>query len=370
MTLIDAAKTLAVGVGFGFVLEKCKVYLPTVITNQLLMSDFTMMQMFLTATAGGIIVMSALEHAGLFKRPPKTSLTVGLGTLNGFGGNVLGGAIMGTGMALSGACPGTVIVQLGAGLQSARYVAAGGLVAAVLFGYTHRFIQNFLPKFGSKTQVATVDQRLKVPYGLFGIGAASALLAAVYVLGQVTDSRSAVLAIFKDAPARFSSLLTLRGFDHPTLQSFAWTPVVGGLALTAVQAGSILLRDAPLGASTAYAEIGAQIVSRVDANWKKNAPLYQSHIELDSTYLAVGVLTGSALSLWLAGASELPPLLPAAVSPIQAIVGGFLLVTGARLANGCTSGHGISGMAQFSVPSFATIASMFAGGIATAFLVY
>ena len=41
---------------------------------------------------------------------------------------------------------------------------------------------------------------------------------------------------------------------------------------------------------------------------------------------------------------------------------------GARIAGGCTSGHGISGMAQLSVGSTLAVAAMFAGGILTATL--
>ena len=41
---------------------------------------------------------------------------------------------------------------------------------------------------------------------------------------------------------------------------------------------------------------------------------------------------------------------------------------GARIAGGCTSGHGISGMAQLSVGSMVAVAAMFAGGILTATL--
>ena len=38
------------------------------------------------------------------------------------------------------------------------------------------------------------------------------------------------------------------------------------------------------------------------------------------------------------------------------------------MAGGCTSGHGLSGMALFSVQSFLGVPAMFAGGIATAFI--
>lgn len=43
---------------------------------------------------------------------------------------------------------------------------------------------------------------------------------------------------------------------------------------------------------------------------------------------------------------------------------------GARIAGGCTSGHGISGMASLGLASFVTVAAMFAGGIASALVLF
>ena len=45
------------------------------------------------------------------------------------------------------------------------------------------------------------------------------------------------------------------------------------------------------------------------------------------------------------------------------------MLFGARLADGCTSGHGLSGTAQLAIGSIVAVAAMFAGGIATALLV-
>ena len=47
----------------------------------------------------------------------------------------------------------------------------------------------------------------------------------------------------------------------------------------------------------------------------------------------------------------------------QAFVGGSISVFGARMANGCTSGHGLTGTALMSLNSFAATIAMFGGGI-------
>lgn len=48
---------------------------------------------------------------------------------------------------------------------------------------------------------------------------------------------------------------------------------------------------------------------------------------------------------------------------IMAFVGGFIMLIGARIADGCTSGNGISGIALLSVGSMIVITAMFVSGI-------
>lgn len=52
-----------------------------------------------------------------------------------------------------------------------------------------------------------------------------------------------------------------------------------------------------------------------------------------------------------------------------AFLGGFVMLLGARIVGGCTSGHGISAIAQLSAGSTVAVAAMFAGGSLTAMLV-
>ena len=50
------------------------------------------------------------------------------------------------------------------------------------------------------------------------------------------------------------------------------------------------------------------------------------------------------------------------------IAGGLLVGYGTRLANGCTSGHGVCGLARLSPRSLAATATFMAAGFATVFL--
>ena len=70
------------------------------------------------------------------------------------------------------------------------------------------------------------------------------------------------------------------------------------------------------------------------------------------------------LGSWiLSRVAALPKTPEVNIGALRAITGGAMLIFGARLAGGCTSGHGISGMSQLSVSSFITVTAMFGGGV-------
>ena len=50
------------------------------------------------------------------------------------------------------------------------------------------------------------------------------------------------------------------------------------------------------------------------------------------------------------------------------VVGGFFVGFGTSYAGGCTSGHGLSGVADLQMPSFIALLAFFAGGFAGTFL--
>src|SRR5271154_889541 len=62
-----------------------------------------------------------------------------------------------------------------------------------------------------------------------------------------------------------------------------------------------------------------------------------------------------------------PPTIKANAATL--IVGGLLVGFGTRLANGCTSGHGVCGLARLSPRSFAATAIFMGTGFLTVFLV-
>ena len=327
--LVATLTSMTAGAVFGAALTASMVYRPSVIISQMQMRDFHMLQVFLTASGTSAVVMLAFERLGISQRKVCPNST--LNWFSRYDANILGGALVGIGMSLSGACPGTVIVQLANGVRSGIYAATG----AVLGGF-------FYAKFGKSlaahcqspphTTAETVGAKFNIdPMKVF-------LAFEVMCAGVVAAT----------------SLLTPK-------ESYGWLhPAAGGLLIGCAQATSILLTNTPLGVSGAYEQIGRYIwraLGQTDVAAPPSPPR--------ALTFAAGILAGSA-----ALAIVLPPapIGVVQVSKLNAVIGGFVMSVGARAAGGCTSGHGISGLSCFSFSSLVTVAAMFSGAIVTAIL--
>ena len=80
-------------------------------------------------------------------------------------------------------------------------------------------------------------------------------------------------------------------------------------------------------------------------------------------------LLGLVLSPLVARFLFAPPAPVIEANAATLIVGGLLVGFGTRLANGCTSGHGVCGLARLSPRSLAATATFMAAGFLTVFLV-
>jgi uncharacterized protein len=79
--------------------------------------------------------------------------------------------------------------------------------------------------------------------------------------------------------------------------------------------------------------------------------------------LALGLICGAAL--WAATLGPGEPM-HTEVQWWQLLIGGFIGGFGARMSNGCTSGHGICGLASLQVPSLAAVVVFLTTAIITA----
>ena len=166
----------------------------------------------------------------------------------------------------------------------------------------------------------------------------------------------------------------------------SWVSIPGWLrwgALIGVVQILAMLSYAPLGVSTAYPQLVGYVLDWLSPGFAERQPYLQevgAKIGWE-VMLVLGIFLGAMLAHWLSRrASAQPAAAPVVVirgfegSPVRrwlrAFVGGFLILFGARLANGCTTGHMLSGIAQMAVSGFLFGAVAFATGLLVAKLLF
>jgi uncharacterized membrane protein YedE/YeeE len=160
---------VAMGIVFGFALEKSRVFEPGIIVGQMQLRNFIMLKVFLTAVATGAVVLAVLNGFGYVKLQPKAAL---------YAADIAGGLLLGVGIALAGGCPGTTLAQAGAGYRDALFTLAGGLAGAIAYSYAAPTLsKGFLSQGGGKIIFTNM---IGVPYWM-GALALAAIIAAILV---------------------------------------------------------------------------------------------------------------------------------------------------------------------------------------------
>lgn len=134
---------------------------------------------------------------------------------------------------------------------------------------------------------------------------------------------------------------------------------------------------APIGVSTTYPRFIGACLRQVAPDFAQANPMLVQigAFVTPETFLVLGLLIGGFLASRWGRTSASVPEGNAQVHTSEgsssnrirnAFIGGFLIIFGARMAGGCTSGHIISGITQLSISGFVFAIGVFASGILTA----
>lgn len=161
-----------------------------------------------------------------------------------------------------------------------------------------------------------------------------------------------------------------------------WSPYAAGIGIGLLSWLSFLISKKPIATSTTFAQTGG-IIERLFRGKNTNERAYYKKIGLKLNWqimLVVGVVIGAFLSAVISGDFNTELWVPSVWASAfgesrilrfaAAVAGGIILGFGARFADGCTSGHGISGTMQLAVSSWISAIFFFAGGILTAHLIF
>ena len=171
---------LATGIVFGFALEKSRVFEPGVIVGQMQMRSFIMLKVFLAAVITGLVVLAVMN--GAFGMPLQLKPLV-------WQADIIGGLVLGAGIALAGACPGTSLAQIGAGYRDAWFVVLGGIAGAVAYGYLDERISSLFAEKGAKLSFAALAG---FPFWQVALGFAAVLAVALVLIERLTPWRQEI----------------------------------------------------------------------------------------------------------------------------------------------------------------------------------
>lgn len=150
---VQLAVGLLIGLAFGFLLQKGGVTSYDVILGQLLLQDFTVVKVMLSAVIVGMVGVHMLVTLGLAEMHPKA------GSL---GGTAVGALIFGVGFGLLGYCPGTIAGAVGNGSLDALFGGlTGALIGAGLFASLYPALEGRVLHRGDFGDV-TLPRLLKV----------------------------------------------------------------------------------------------------------------------------------------------------------------------------------------------------------------
>ena len=168
------------------------------------------------------------------------------------------------------------------------------------------------------------------------------------------------------------------------LMQKSWSPYIVGIAIGVLSWFTFATANKPIGITTAF-EYTAGLTEKA-ATPKVAEPYLQAKAKDGKTpkidwewMLVVGVFAGAWLSARISddrSERSVPRLWEWRFGPsapkrlAAAFFGGALMMFGARLAQGCTSGHGISGALQLAISSWIFVVLLFAVGTVVTFLLY
>lgn len=168
-------QALIFGLAFGFLLQKGGVTKYHLLEGQLLLVDFTVVKVMLSAILVGMIGFYFLQQKGfaeLHIKPAK------------LGANIIGGLIFGVGFALAGYCPGTGAAALGQGNLNALYYMGGMLVGSYIYAESSGILNRSVKTWQDKGKV-TLPEIFHVSRAKFLMSFTAIMLVVLFALLKI-----------------------------------------------------------------------------------------------------------------------------------------------------------------------------------------
>lgn len=323
--------TLILGFLFGGILQYAKLNRYNTISGLATLENYAVAKAIAVAIGVGIIILNIEIGLGFASYHIKPLI---------LGGVILGGLVFGAGMAILGYCPGTLPVSLGEGSLDALIGIIGGLFGGLIYTIILPSIQGILgPDFGKLSLNSIIGNNFVFYFLSIIIGIAFIWIAfLIHKKEKVKDLK--------------------------------WLYAGIALAVLELITFATMLSDRPIGASTTYPYLSDYLFGLTQNKYfeKIQKPGNWELIFLFGAFLSALIISIIKKEFKLTlihtnwekykGSSSLKRIL-------WAFFGGFILIIGARMADGCTSGHILSGGMQLAFSSFTFAIFAFIGLLVT-----
>jgi uncharacterized membrane protein YedE/YeeE len=329
-------KIILLGIIFGSLLQHARLNKFDVISGLATLENLAVAKAIAVAIGIGAVILSIETGLGLATYHIKPMILIGI---------TLGGLIFGTGMAILGYCPGTMAISLGEGSLDALTGIFGGLAGGFFYTVISPSIKGLLgPDLGNISLMSLTGNN-----------------ALFYILTVVLGGLFIWAAFYMHKKEKATD--------------YKWLVTGIGLALLNGYVFSKFAFSRPVGASTSYPYL-ADLITGTTNNDYFTSIQKPGHWEL--IFLGGALIAGLLNSLikkdfrvtlihsnWerYKGPSPLRRI-------VWAFTGGFILLLGARMAGGCTSGHILSGGMQLAASSLLFAVFVFTGLLITGKLFY
>lgn len=389
---------LLIGVAFGVPAGLWGIGNPETIIRTARLVDRLLFGCFLFVTAVGAVLLYGLHALGFGMHfSPRPVYLVGV---------TVGGLLFGTGAAIGGYFPGTEMIALGEGRREVLWAIPGGLLGAAVWTllYQSEFGRWLVSaaNFGDLVVTGAIADIRPISIFIAAVVYAGIALTLLYFLPRYKGGKHCCLRQVTRTPGdghdqkfamdtaaylaegaagprgarpetRFQRL-TARQVTDSNLYARTISAVAFAVAVVVVL--SLFLRQ-PFGQSTTYSWVVGHLFM----------PDYVYSQEVFASIgweplTDVGVLFGAMFSaVFISGRfNAFRPVVPpswrnrfgpsSGKRAVGCFTGSFLVLFGARMAGGCTSGHTLSGGVQLSISGWLFTSAMLVAMVIAARLVY
>ena len=332
---------LAVGIIFGFALQRGRFCMNSAFRDIVTLQDFTLLKSVWVAIVVAMLGFTVMSQTGAITLNPKPLF---------WGANMVGGFIFGIGMVLAGGCASGITYRVGEGMVGGLVAVIGLATAGTLTAMG--FLKPAKDFLQSSTKIVAADGSNMTLSGLLGLPHATvaySIVVLAIILWFFFGRKSG--DYFEEHGHNWWECVYKCGWRW-----WATGIVIGIVEILAYTSSAAAGRNYPLGITAGWITIVKVGLPGVEASMDWVA------------WLVIGIIVGAAIAALIA--NEFKIRVPKGGVLLQIFAGGLLMGFGAVTSGGCNVTHILSGVPMLSLGSLLGGLFIVLGAWATAYFMF